>query len=206
MTLTPKPYWTMSRLALRHLGRYDYLYTHPPPNYTQRYGSRRDRSSSKSPPPPHTPPADPGGTINYVGWKTSEYQAAPRRDPLPARPPPPDIADPTADDQFVDLHTPTQITKRFGGDIPLSVPLETFPARELAHSSPVTTPKRKTRSRDGGSRVQAPIQDVLFEESILEVREDIDPWGFSRNENVVAPDKVCRAIPVTVSRLRPAKR
>jgi hypothetical protein len=202
MTLTPKPYWTMSRLLLARLGRFDYLYSHPPPNYGQRYGPRRRQPESKSTPPP----AEPGQPITYVGCRMSEYQAVPRREPLPARPPPPDVANPTADNQFVDLHTPIQITKKFGGDVPLSVPIETFTTPESPHSSPVTPPRRKARSRGSGSRFQSPIHDVLFEESILEVREDIDPCGFSRNENVIAPDKVYRGVPLTVSRLRPAKR
>jgi hypothetical protein len=202
MTLTPPPYWTMSRLVLARVGRFDYLYSHPPPNYSRRYGRRRRQPESKSPPPP----IEPGEPVTYVGCRMSEYQAAPRREPLPARPPPPDVANPTADNQFVDLHTPIQITKKFGGDVPLSVRIETFTAPGSSHSSTVTPPRRKVKSRDGGSRVQQPIHDVLFEESILEVREDIDPWGISGNENVVAPDKVYRGVPLTVSRLRPAKR
>jgi hypothetical protein len=51
----------------------------------------------------------------------------------------------------------------------------------------------------------APIHEVLFEESV-DNREDIDPWGFSRNEKPVVHESVFRGIPLRASRLAPQKK
>jgi hypothetical protein len=92
------------------------------------------------------------------------------------------------------MHTPVQVTHRFNGGPILSVPITPQPRPARLLSSSLGSAIRTTR------KPETPIHEVLFEESV-QPREDIDPWGYSRNETVVRPDAVFRGLKLTVSRL-----
>jgi hypothetical protein len=59
-----------------------------------------------------------------------------------------------------------------------------------------------TSLSSSAATAEVPIHEVLFEESV-DPHEDIDPWGFSRNEKVAAPDATFHGVRLTVSRLHP---
>jgi hypothetical protein len=189
-TLDPLPYWTMSRLELPPLGRFDWLYKQPPPKLPRRSASRQVIQPIERSPTNEI-------VFERVGYRPSEYLAVPRREPLRGL---------TAPDEhgirgaFADLRTPLQITKKFNGDPILSVPIQTS-----SITARTTPPVVRKRELSKPTETQAGIHEVLFEESV-DPHEEIDPWGFSRNEKVVVHEGVFRGIPLTVSRLRPAKK
>jgi hypothetical protein len=189
-----KPYWSASRIDLPYMGRYDWLYNQPQPRIDALKGLYTAQHCRRKPPPPPSPQDI--FEFEHVGCRPSEYRSIPFREPLRGMTAP---AEGGRRDIFRDLHTPVQITQRFSGDRIFSVPLRLS-----------TVAKKKRRGRPSTQlrsvqRSLAPIHEVLFEESV-DPHEEIDPWGFSRNEQVVAPDQVFRGIRLTVSRLRPPKK
>jgi hypothetical protein len=186
-TLDPLPYWTMSRLDLPHLARFEWLYKQPPPK-------KPPRSASHRPPPPSAPISP---LFVHVGFRPSEYRSVPRRAPLRGLTAPDEHGHRGA---FNDLHTSTQITKKFFGDAIFSVPLQKYSVA----AGPMA-PETRTRSVPADRGNTAPIHEVLFEESV-DSREDIDPWGFSRSEKVVVHGADFHGIPLAASRLRPLKK
>ncbi|OHS94349.1 hypothetical protein TRFO_11212 [Tritrichomonas foetus] len=190
-----KPYWTMSRLDLQSFGRYDWLYRHPAPQPK----IKPKTALAKKQQPPSTSQTmkstDPADDIELVGYKPSEYKSVPVRPPLRGMTAPVENG---RRDVFNDMHTPIQITKRFNGSPIISVP--------ISNTTRKTIPRRLLKSRrENEEDVALPIHDVLFEESV-DPHEDIDPWGFSRDEKVVAPDKTFHGMKLTVSRLHPPKK
>jgi hypothetical protein len=196
-----KPYWTMSRLDLPRFQRFDWLYNSPPPKVSSNsvVSSKRKQKSAESPLTSATCTArgsKPDVTvIELVGYKPSEYQAAPQRPPLRGATVPWEHG---RRDAFRDMHTPVQITQKYNGGPILSVPIRRMPI-----------PGRISRESfaslgSSASKAEVPIHEVLFEESV-DPHEDIDPWGYSRNEKVVAPDATFRGVRLTVSRLHPVK-
>ena len=192
-----KPYWTMSRLDIKNFGRYDWLYKHPAPQ-----PKIKPRTSMPKPQKIKTTSmlksfkdADPTDEIELVGYKPTEYKSIPSRPPLRGCTAPVECG---RRDIFTDMHTPIQVTKKFNGSPIISVPIANTTRRVNVSSSIL---KQKKQEEDES----APIHDILFEESI-DLHEDIDPWGFSRDEKVVAPDKDFHGIKLTVSRLHPPKK
>lgn len=191
-----KPYWTMSRLDLGNYGRYDWLYKHPSPQPRIKTQSQIGKTA-KSLKPLHKSKqsADPAEEIERIGFKLSEYKSIPRRPPLRGCTAPSESG---RIDTFKDMHTPIQITKKFNGSPIISVPIAsslqtpTFPHRLLNN-------RRSTNNNE-----LLPIHEVLFEESI-DPHEEIDPWGYSRDEKVVVPDKNFHGIKLTVSHLHQKK-
>lgn len=191
-----KPYWTMSQLDIKNFGRYDWLYKHPAPQpkikpkapltKQQKLRAATVTKSFKE---------DPADEIELVGYKPTEYKSIPSRPPLRGCTAPVECG---RRDIFTDMHTPIQITKKFTGSPIISVPIANTTRRNVTSRS-IPKPKQQTEDES------APIHDVLFEESI-DPHEDIDPWGFSRDEKVVAPDKNFHGMKLTVSRLRPPKK
>jgi hypothetical protein len=186
-----KPYWPMSRLDLPRMNKFDWLFKstqpHPSPSVLEK------AKKPKPPTPTPQPRPDPDLTIiEHVGFKPSEYQAAPQRPPLRGSTGPWERGPRKG---FRDLHTPIQVTHKFNGGSILSVPLKEIKTSRRTH----TPPQLAKRSETPKVR-HVPIHQVLYEESVCQ-REEIDPWGYSRNEKVVAPDAVFQGVRLTVSRL-----
>lgn len=192
-----KPYWPMSRLDLPGLNRYDWIYKSPPPKVPPRtrtaFSNVKLRASKPEPP---KPPQDPIEVMELVDYKPSEYRALPARPPLRGGTVP---VEKGSRDLFKDLHAPIQITKRFYGDPILSVPIKSSSRSTRDH--PLNVTRRSTAKKPR----EVPIHEVLFEESINH-HEDIDPWGFSRNEDVDMSDIMFHGIKLNVSRLHPPKK
>ena len=193
-----KPYWPMSRLDLPGMNRYDWIYKSPPPKVPHRartaFSNVKLRASKPEPPKP--PPKDPTEVMELVCYKPSEYRALPARPPLRGGTVPTEKG---SRDLFKDLHAPIQITKRFYGDPILSVPIKTS---SRASRSPTLNPTRRSTAK---KTREMPIHEVLFEESI-NPHEDIDPWGFSRDEEVDMSEVMFHGIKLNVSRLHPPKK
>lgn len=192
-----KPYWTMSRLDIKNFGRYDWLYKHPAPQpkIKPRTSLAKPQKTKKSALPKSFQDMDPADEIELVGYKPTEYKS------IPCRPPLRGCTAPTQSgrkDIFNDMHTPIQVTKRFNGSPIISVPIASVTRRN-------NNSHNISKTRKPNDDESAPIHDILFEESI-DLHEDIDPWGFSRDEKVVAPDKSFHGIKLTVSRLNQPKK
>lgn len=182
-----KPYWTMSRVEVPGIGRYDWLYKQPPPKIPRK---PKTAAIKKPKSPPEPTQSAPGEQVELVGYKPSEYRAVPSRAPLRGTTAPAEFG---RRDIFADMHTPIQVTKKYNGSPILSVPIQSYSRLSKTRS-------RSIKPRNSFNEESAEIHDVLFEESV-DPHEDIDPWGFSRDEKVEAPDKVLHGIKLTVSRL-----
>ena len=197
-----RPFWEMSQIDINQFGRYDWLYRHPAPQPKIILSDSQLKKIQKSidpPPKKSNEYKDPADNIELVGYKPSEYKFLPTRPPLKSGRKVYDDFNNHNNikfDAFKDMHTPIQVTKRFSGSPIISVPI-TSGLRSRKTTS------RKSTSRSKRSENALPIHDVLFEESI-NPREDIDPWGYSRDEKV---DKqiTFHGMKLGVSRLRPPK-
>ena len=198
-----KPYWETSRLELKSMRKYEWLYKTNPPRVRTAIRSSlatgkpekvviHTRPRTLKPEIPPTPPvqsSSPYDEIELIGYRPTNYTAVPKRSALRGMTAPAEYG---RRDIFQDCHTPIQITHRFSGDPILSIPIE-------AKKQPKKITRRSVQSKQQ-SEFNIPIHEYLFEESV-DPHEDIDPWGYTRDEEIPTSGITIKGMKLNVSRL-----
>ena len=201
-----KPYWEMSRIDAPGFNKYSWLYKPENPRaktsmrsslatgklekftYSTNPSRNSNRAVSRQLQTPKTP--QPHEDMTTIGFRVSNYTSVPVRPALRGMTAPAECG---RRDIFKDQHTPIQITHKFSGCPILSVPIDTG-----------KKPKRTIKTRNVQTREKTehdvPIHEYLFEESV-DPHEDIDPWGYTRNEEIPINSKNFRGIKINISRL-----